>query len=329
GRGTGRAPQKAAPGPGGFGRAHREGRADPHGPVAPARRRSSAGGALLRLVQRSARGTTPTVSAAPGTQRPAASAGSGTPAPASAGPGPRAPGAPSADVQPRGVQVPSSGAARPATSTARPLAVRAAAPGGPGTPAPRSSPPGAATHPGPSASPRPAAGTAPGPRSVPVVRPHPPTTPGSGTAPVQRAALPVVPDHAGPPASGPGPGGDTSAGAPPALAVRVPPRAPVPAAPPSPAHGSEEAARAVQRAAAGAGPAGVPVRGVPVQRAPRPGGSGPSDGSGAPDPAAANRLTGADMEELARRLLDPVSRLIRADLRRGRERAGRLHDGRR
>ncbi|NEE58563.1 hypothetical protein G3M55_80240, partial [Streptomyces sp. SID8455] len=43
----------------------------------------------------------------------------------------------------------------------------------------------------------------------------------------------------------------------------------------------------------------------------------------------ANRISGAEIEELARRLLDPVSRLIRADMRRGRERAGRLHDGRR
>ncbi len=38
---------------------------------------------------------------------------------------------------------------------------------------------------------------------------------------------------------------------------------------------------------------------------------------------------GVDIEDLARRLLDPVSRLIRADLRRGRERSGRPYDGRR
>ncbi|MBR7674408.1 hypothetical protein KDA82_15545, partial [Streptomyces daliensis] len=36
-----------------------------------------------------------------------------------------------------------------------------------------------------------------------------------------------------------------------------------------------------------------------------------------------------DIEELARRLIEPVGRLLRADLRRGRERAGRLYDGRR
>ncbi|SCD74908.1 syndecan 1 [Streptomyces sp. DpondAA-D4] len=35
------------------------------------------------------------------------------------------------------------------------------------------------------------------------------------------------------------------------------------------------------------------------------------------------------MEELARKLLEPVSRLLRADMRRGLERTGRLYDGRR
>ncbi|WP_234102361.1 hypothetical protein [Streptomyces venezuelae] len=36
-----------------------------------------------------------------------------------------------------------------------------------------------------------------------------------------------------------------------------------------------------------------------------------------------------DLDELARRLLDPVARLLRTELRRGRERAGRPFDGRR
>ncbi|WP_157620592.1 hypothetical protein [Saccharothrix sp. NRRL B-16348] len=36
-----------------------------------------------------------------------------------------------------------------------------------------------------------------------------------------------------------------------------------------------------------------------------------------------------DLDELARRLLDPLSRLLRAELRHGRERAGLLHDRRR
>ena len=39
--------------------------------------------------------------------------------------------------------------------------------------------------------------------------------------------------------------------------------------------------------------------------------------------------SGIDLDDLARRLLDPVGRLLRTELRHGRERAGRLHDRRR
>ncbi|MEW1610981.1 MULTISPECIES: hypothetical protein [unclassified Streptomyces] len=94
----------------------------------------------------------------------------------------------------------------------------------------------------------------------------------------------------------------------------------------------------LQRAAAHAGITGVPVKAVPapvVQRTDD-GRSGsastsdtPAEGATTNTANAATRFTGAEIEELARRLLDPVSRLIRADMRRGRERAGRLHDGRR
>ncbi|GGS80657.1 hypothetical protein GCM10010253_64280 [Streptomyces badius] len=72
----------------------------------------------------------------------------------------------------------------------------------------------------------------------------------------------------------------------------------------------------------------MPVRAAPAKPAAGATGAatGPTDASDAPP---ANRLSGTEIEELARRLLDPVSRLIRADLRRGRERGGRLHDGRR
>ncbi|MCE0445643.1 hypothetical protein LT493_13340 [Streptomyces tricolor] len=38
---------------------------------------------------------------------------------------------------------------------------------------------------------------------------------------------------------------------------------------------------------------------------------------------------GLDLDDLARRLLDPVARLLRAELRRGRDCTGRPHDGRR
>lgn len=41
------------------------------------------------------------------------------------------------------------------------------------------------------------------------------------------------------------------------------------------------------------------------------------------------RRPGPDLDDLARRLIEPVGRLLRAELRHGRERAGRLHDRRR
>ncbi|GGR95497.1 hypothetical protein GCM10010284_30640 [Streptomyces rubiginosohelvolus] len=163
-------------------------------------------------------------------------------------------------------------------------------------------------------------------RRPPVVRPHPPAAPRSTDAvPVQRQALPVVPDSAGPPATDPAPVGGPAPGGPPSPSVRVPPRTPARSAG---AGRPETKAQAVQRAAANAGITGVPVQAAPARPAAGAAGaaSGPADASDAPP---ANRLSGSEIEELARRLLDPVSRLIRADLRRGRERSGRLHDGRR
>ncbi|MGM9443022.1 hypothetical protein ACTAF0_22605 [Streptomyces murinus] len=53
--------------------------------------------------------------------------------------------------------------------------------------------------------------------------------------------------------------------------------------------------------------------------------SGTTDGK----KEAAPQDPGVDLEDLARRLLDPLARLLRADMRRGRERAGRPYDGRR
>ncbi|MGW9300061.1 hypothetical protein ACWHA3_04440 [Streptomyces cyaneofuscatus] len=185
--------------------------------------------------------------------------------------------------------------------------------------------------------------------------------PGATVVPVQRMPLPVVPDPAGPPPAGPAPGGDAPLAGPPALSVRVPPRphpsasgpngtgpgATTPGRPPT-------QAQVLQRAAAQAGITGVPVKAAPpkgTKAGTRKGAQG-STQTGAPravqraaDDASgfaptsdtpaenatstASRISGAEIEELARRLLDPVSRLIRADMRRGRERAGRLHDGRR
>ncbi|MFE7403824.1 hypothetical protein [Streptomyces sp. NPDC057557] len=162
---------------------------------------------------------------------------------------------------------------------------------------------------------------------VPVVRPHPPAPDrlGAAAAPVQRMSMPVVPEPAGPTTTGPAAGDGAPLTGPPSLSVRVPQRGPAPAAG---AGSSGTTAQTLQRAAADAGITGVPVRAAPVKPAEplqRTGSAGPA----IVDAPATNRVTGADIEELARRLLDPVSRLIRADMRRGRERAGRLYDGRR
>ncbi|MFD4862224.1 hypothetical protein [Streptomyces atratus] len=141
--------------------------------------------------------------------------------------------------------------------------------------------------------------------------------------PVQRMALPVVPESAAPATTGPTTGDGAPLTGPPSLSVRVPQRAPAPAA-----GAGVLAAEVLQRAAADAGITGVPVRAAPVKPA-EPSGRTGSAASATADPPVTNRVTGADIEELARRLLDPVSRLIRADMRRGRERTGRLYDGRR
>ena len=47
------------------------------------------------------------------------------------------------------------------------------------------------------------------------------------------------------------------------------------------------------------------------------------------DKPAPPRAERSDLDDLARRLIDPVSRLLRAELRHGRERSGHLHDHRR
>ncbi|MEU7605273.1 hypothetical protein AB0B44_30765, partial [Streptomyces sp. NPDC041003] len=58
-------------------------------------------------------------------------------------------------------------------------------------------------------------------------------------------------------------------------------------------------------------------------------GTSPPDRHAPADRHAAPQVPDADLDDLARRLLDPVSRLLRTELRRGRERAGRPFDGRR
>ncbi|WP_143121559.1 hypothetical protein [Saccharopolyspora antimicrobica] len=66
-------------------------------------------------------------------------------------------------------------------------------------------------------------------------------------------------------------------------------------------------------------PAGVPV--TVVQRDAQPAPARQQDDAGTRGEP--------DVEELARRLIEPVGRLLRAEFRHGRERIGRLHDRRR
>ncbi|WP_316528760.1 hypothetical protein [Kitasatospora brasiliensis] len=101
----------------------------------------------------------------------------------------------------------------------------------------------------------------------------------------------------------------------------------VPTTSPAPAPGT---ARLLQRVAEQAGLTGVPLTAVParppttVQRAPSP---HPAANPAKPPETAP---TGpADLDELARRLVEPVGRLLRTELRRGRERSGRPYDMRR
>jgi hypothetical protein len=68
----------------------------------------------------------------------------------------------------------------------------------------------------------------------------------------------------------------------------------------------------------------LPVSTV-VARAPDTTSESPSN----PPPSTMDTTDGIDPEKLARQLIEPVSRLLRADLLRGRERAGRAHDRRR
>jgi syndecan 1 len=69
-------------------------------------------------------------------------------------------------------------------------------------------------------------------------------------------------------------------------------------------------------------PPGVPVTAVRAGAANKP---APRE----PEPAPQAPQTSADLDDLARRLLDPMARLLRTEVRRGRERTGRPHDGRR
>ncbi|MFF3191757.1 hypothetical protein [Streptomyces misionensis] len=193
---------------------------------------------------------------------------------------------------------------------ARPPVVAASWRREPPPPAPHAPVRRASSAPGPSAT---AART-----EVPVVRP---------VAPVQRAAsaaapgtrMPVLPlaEAQAPPLQGapapqhaPGPPVPVVRAGRPAQSEPVPPGA-VPA---------QVVQRDVTKAAGGGRPRSVSAP---------PSFPAAATGPDVRQEAAPHEAPAIDLEDLARRLLDPLSRLLRADLRRGRERAGRPYDGRR
>ncbi|CAM5731065.1 hypothetical protein SBADM41S_05808 [Streptomyces badius] len=157
-------------------------------------------------------------------------------------------------------------------------------------------------------------------------RPAPPATaPGRGAVPypysVRRCrscpTAPVRRRPGRPPGAVPLPSDPTSLRT---GAIRPPARSAGPGRP-------ESRAQAVQRAAANAGVTGVPVRAA--RRSPQPGRRGRP-----PARRRFRRYPGEPAERDGDRGAGPAAprpgaRLIRADLRRGRERGGRLHDGRR
>ncbi|MFH9403531.1 hypothetical protein ACH4JS_27815 [Streptomyces sp. NPDC017638] len=237
--------------------------------------------------------------------------------------------------------------ARPGPAPAAPPVQRAAlAHPGPQAPAAPAPAPAHPVHraPGPAGVRPPAAvrtghQSAPALQRVPVVRPAPPRA--QSPAPAASAparSLPVTAPQAPPLA-------DRPAGTP----------APAPAAPvpvvrwknPARTGAGGGAAPVVQRAGEAAEPA-APKRGrhrsATVSGTP----SGTSSGTSSRTSSGSSSRTssasgkdadrrsseappdpGLDLDDLARRLLDPVARLLRAELRRGRDRTGRPHDGRR
>ncbi|WP_129261298.1 hypothetical protein [Streptomyces sp. M3] len=166
---------------------------------------------------------------------------------------------------------------------------------------------------------------------VPVVRPAPPgpVTAGAAIA-VSAKSLPVTGPQAPPLADRPA-GPPARAGSLPGPLPTVRPRTVAPGA-----------ADPVQREAVAS--AADPLKGVQGKEIPARG--RPRSSSAPPAPTSASASTsgkaasrrrperpqddpGSELDDLARRLIDPVSRLLRAELRRGRERTGRPYDGRR
>jgi hypothetical protein len=179
---------------------------------------------------------------------------------------------------------------------------------------------------------------------VPAVRPAPPRPPAAGaSAAVPARPLPVTAPQAPPLADRPRADRAPAVPAPVGPVPVVRPRTAPPGS--GPTAGSETP---VQRNVTGTTGAGL-LRSVPAKEAPARGRPRSSSGPAAPSPSSASSASspaapgkaaarrpetpqddpGLDLDDLARRLLDPVSRLLRTELRRGRERTGRPYDGRR
>ncbi|MFD5795846.1 hypothetical protein ACFWIO_20360 [Streptomyces diastatochromogenes] len=181
---------------------------------------------------------------------------------------------------------------------------------------------------------------------VPVVRPAPPGPETSGAL-ARAAAVPGRPLPVTAPQAPPLPDRPSATSAP-ALEGIVPVVRPRNVAPgprsTAGGDGNSPAAPPVQRAVSGTGKAvtkGVPAEAVPARGKQEPSGTpttpttstAPSKvsapGKRTPHRAEAPQDPGIDLDDLARRLLDPMARLLRTELRRGRERTGRPYDGRR
>ncbi|MEV0639438.1 hypothetical protein AB0I77_31800 [Streptomyces sp. NPDC050619] len=273
---------------------------------------------------------------------------------------------PGASAAPQGDSAPPTGApARrapgpSATAPATPQIQRAAT--SPATPQVQRA---ATTHAGPGHSDSGVRGasSADSVQRVPVVRPAPPhgETPRTAAPAVQARSLPVTAPQAPPLADRPA---VLSAPAPVGSVPVVRPRTVTPGPVSGTGGGTGRAATPVQRReirgtggdapstdalAMDAPPTDVPANAVPPRGRPRSAsvssipdkgasGNGASgngaSGNGASGKSAARRAEtpqdpALDLDDLARRLIDPVSRLLRTELRRGRERMGRPYDGRR
>ncbi|NEB90879.1 hypothetical protein G3I21_03885, partial [Streptomyces bauhiniae] len=175
------------------------------------------------------------------------------------------------------------------------------------------------------ARPTPLAATpsAPAPRPLPVTAPQPPAVqPFLVNAPAREAtpsaSAPVVrPTRGG--------GGPTTAGTTPPL-VR-PAQIQRDAVPTAPTPTPPVVHTQIQRDKGGT--TTPPAQGTPAQGATHTNTTSKQQGKSSTRAKPAAPESAPDLDDLARRLLDPVSRLLRNELRRGRDRTGRPFDGRR